>query len=183
MAVVTDLTGEDSDSDNNNDKTLSSTGCNTVTPNKTVKTSVQTTIEKAIMRGYSSGRLQSSDGVRNNNWDSHNTFCNSKFIYHPQDSFAAPAYDTTTISPTNLLHKACETNLQVCDVANIDDNTVDKIDTYTVNGKESATELNNEVATSLKSNIPCGINENTSPDSIVCHNIEKDPTTLMNAYI
>ena len=55
MTIVTDLTGEDSDSDNNNDKNSSSTQCNTVTPNKNCKPNAQTTIEKAIMRGYASG--------------------------------------------------------------------------------------------------------------------------------
>ena len=131
MTIVTDLTGEDSDSDNNKDENLSSPECNTVTPNKILKPSVHTTIEKAIMRGYSSGRLKSSDGVHHKNWDSHNTFCNSKFIYHPKDSFAAPAYDTTTTSPTTPLPYSYATKLPMVSVANNDDNLIDNNDTYT----------------------------------------------------
>ena len=74
MIIITDLTVETSDSDNNNNKKSSSTQSNTVTPHKNRKPNVQTTIERAIMRGYSSVRLQSHDATHCNNWENHNTF-------------------------------------------------------------------------------------------------------------
>ena len=53
-----------------------------MTPNKQRKKNVKKTIEKAIMRGYASGQVQSHAAINRTNWDSHNNYCESQFIYH-----------------------------------------------------------------------------------------------------
>ena len=55
MPIVTNLIGDRSESDNDNDKKSSLTHSSTVTPNKERTDNVQITIEEAIIRGYSSG--------------------------------------------------------------------------------------------------------------------------------
>ena len=135
ITIVTDLTSEGSDSDNNKDNKSSSIHSNTVTPNKIRKPNAQTTIEKSIMRGYSSGRLQSHVVIYCNNWDSHNNFCDSKFICHNKNSSVAPAYDTTTISPTISIRNSYATKLPMVSYANNDENLIVNIDTDSSNGK------------------------------------------------
>ena len=156
--IVTNLTNDGSDSDNETDKKSSPTHSRTVTPNKERKHNVQTTIEKAIMCGYSSGRWHSHDAIPRNNWDSHNNFCESQFIYHNESSFAAPTYDTTTISPTISIRNSYATKLPMVSYANNDENLIDNSDTYSSNGKDCAKVCNKESDSHIKSNSPCGTN-------------------------
>ena len=138
ITVVTDLTGEASDSDNHNNEKSSSTLSNAVTPNKHRKGDIQTTIENAIMRGYSSGRLQAHATILSNNWDTRNTFCDSTFIYHTMNSFAAPAYNTTTISPTLNMRDSDATKLPRVSGDNKDEKSFDNSNTHLSNGNNCA---------------------------------------------
>ena len=100
MTIVTDLTGETSDSDNHKNDKSDGTNYNKVTPNKPRNANVQATIESTLIRGYSSGRLHAHTLRGRNNWAGHNQFCHSTLIYHVNHSFEAPSYNTVTISPT-----------------------------------------------------------------------------------
>lgn len=161
MTVVTDLTGETSDSDNNNNEKSSPTQFNTVTPSKNRKGNVQTTIENAIMRGYSSGILPSHNPIVRNNWDSHNKFCDSTFIYHANNSFAALAYDTTTISPTLPIHNPHATKLPLISGDNKD--------------KESASDIFSKGS--------CITNAVITPNTKKSLCVTNDDDHLMNAYL
>ena len=161
MTVVTDLTGETSDSDTNTNEKSILTKFNTVTPSKNRVGNVQTTIENAIMRGYSSGVLQSRTPIVRNDWDSHNQFCDSTFIYHANNSFAAPAYDTTTIDPTIPIRESHAIKLPL--------NSGDNKD------KESASDVLSKGS--------CNTNDVFIPNTKLSPCLKNDDNHLMNAYL
>ena len=161
MTVVTDLTGETSDSDTNTNEKSSPTQFNTVTPSNNRVGNVQTTIENAIMRGYSSGILLSHSPIVHNNWDSHNKFCDNTFIYHAKNSFAALAYDTTTISPTLPIGDPHAIKLPLISGDNKD--------------KESASDILSKGS--------CNTNDVTTPNTKMSPYVTNDDNHLMNAYL
>ena len=183
MTIITDLTDANSDSDNDTNKKSSSSRTSTVTPNKDRKHHVQTTIEKAIMRGHSSGRLCSHEASYRNNWDSYNTMCDNKFIYHQNSSFAAPAYDTTTMSHTIHTRKSLLMNVPMVNCATADENVNEYIETDSSNEKDSGEIVAKRTVFEKKSKITCDTNEERISNSTMCNELNTNDNELMSAYL
>ena len=183
MSVVLDLTGETSDSDADHKEISQPTQFNTVTPNKPRKGNVQTTIENAISRGFSSGIVQVKKSIIRDNWDTHNKLCDSTFIYHANNSFAAPAYDTTTISPTLPIRNSHVIKLPLFSCDNKEVTSVDTTLTDLSCGKHCTNIEDKESASDILSKGMSNTNDVTPPNTTICLYVANDDNHFMNAYL
>ena len=183
MTIVTDLTGEDSDSDNEHNKTSSSSHSIIVTPNKQRKKDVQTTIENAIMRGYASGQVQSHAAINCTNWDSHNNYCESQFIYHNNSTFAAPAYDTSTISAIVPIRESCITKSPMVSVAKSDAPLIENNDIDQCTPKNCEEVSEKAIAFSMDLKSPSDTNNECSSYAINSIALTTNVSDLMMAYL
>ena len=134
------------------------------------------------MRGYSSRRLQANDAILCNNWDSHNTFCDSTFIYFTKNSFAAPSYNTITISPALPMRNLDVTKLPLVSGDSNDEKLFDNSTIDLSDGNDCTKVYDKESGSDIKLKRSCGTNNTPTPNSRMSLCVTNDNNNLMNTY-